>query len=80
MFDTTFDKTLELKDYTFALLTGLGLKIHYTKGHFVPILIGEHADMIIDMKEGQFVAPRAKLKQIAVLANTLLCRAAAHKR
>ncbi len=36
--------------------------------------------MIIDLKEGQFVAPTAKMKQIAVLAKTLLCRAAAHKR
>ncbi len=36
--------------------------------------------MIIDMKEGQFVAPTAKMKQIRVLAKTLLCRAAAHKR
>ena len=36
--------------------------------------------MIIDMKVGQFVVPTAKLKQIVVLANSLLCRAAAHKR
>ena len=32
------------------------------------------------MKVGQFVAPMAKLKQIAVLAKTLLCRAATHPR
>ncbi len=80
LFDTSFDKTLKLKDYTFVLLTGPGLKINSTKGHFIPILIGEHLGMIIDMKEGQFVAPTAKLKQIAELAKTLLCRAAAHKR
>ena len=36
--------------------------------------------MIIDMKEGQFVAPTSKLKHIVVLAKTLLCRATAHKR
>ncbi len=36
--------------------------------------------MIIDMKVGKFIAPTAKLKQIAVIANTLLCRAASHKR
>ncbi len=36
--------------------------------------------MIIDMKEGQFVAPTAKLKHIAALAKTLLFRAKAHKR
>jgi hypothetical protein len=33
LFDTSFDKTLELKDYTFAVLTGLGLKIHPTPRH-----------------------------------------------
>ena len=36
--------------------------------------------MIINMQVGQFVASTAKLKHIAVLAKTLLCRAAAHKR
>jgi hypothetical protein len=36
--------------------------------------------MIIDMRVEQFVAPTTKPKQIAVLAKTLLCRAAAHKR
>ena len=36
--------------------------------------------MTIDMKVGQFVAPTAKLKQIDVLAKTLMCRATAHKR
>jgi hypothetical protein len=56
------------------------LKIHPTKGHFIPILIGEYMGMIIDMKEGQFVAPTAKLKQIAVMAKTPLCQAASHKR
>jgi hypothetical protein len=69
-----------MKVYTFTLLTGLGLKIHPTKGHFDPILIGEHLGMIIDMKVGQFVAPTAKLKQIATLAKTLLCQATTHKR
>jgi hypothetical protein len=80
LFEVSYDETLKLKVYTFTLLTGLGLKIHPTKGHFDPILIGEHLGMIIDMKVGQFVAPTAKLKQIATLAKTLLCRAAAHKR
>jgi hypothetical protein len=32
------------------------------------------------MKEGQFVAPTTKLKHIARLAKTLLCRAATHNR
>jgi hypothetical protein len=80
LFGASYDKTLELKIVTFDLTTGLGLKIHPTKGHFIPILIGEHLGMIIDMEKGQFVAPTAKLMQIAVMAKTLLCRAAAHKR
>jgi hypothetical protein len=80
LFEVSYDETLNLKAYTFSLLTGLGLKIHPTKGHFDPILIGEHLGMIIDMKVEQILAPEAKLKQIAVLAKTLLRRAAAHKR
>ena len=35
--------------------------------------------MIIDMQIGQFV-PTAKMKQIATLAKTVLCRAEAHER
>jgi len=62
------------------LLTGIGLKIHPTKGHFDPILIGEHMGMIIDMPVGQFVATTAKLKQILVLAKTFQCRAVAYMR
>ncbi len=56
------------------------MKIHPTKEHFIPILIGEHLGMTIDMKSGQFEAPTKALKQIATMAKTLLCRAAAHKR
>jgi hypothetical protein len=80
LFEVSYDETLKLKVYTFTLLTELGLKIHPTKGHLDPILIGEHMGMTIDMKVGQFVAPTAKLKQIDVLAKTPMCRAAAHKR
>jgi len=76
----SYHETMKPKVYTFTMLTGLGLKIHPTKGHFDPILIGEHMGMIIDMQVRQFVAPTAKLKQIATMAKTLLCRAAAHKR
>ena len=81
MFAVSYEEIVKLKNVTFTMLTGLGLKVHPTKGgHFDPILIGEHLGMIIDMKEGQFVAPTTKLKQIAVLAKTLLCRAVTHKR
>ena len=62
LFAVSYEETLKLKNVTFALLTGLGLKIHPTKGHFIPILISEHLGMIIDMKEGQFVAPTTKPK------------------
>jgi hypothetical protein len=80
LFGVSYDGTLKLKSVTFDLITGLGLKIHPTKGHFIPIIIGEHMGMIIDMMEGQFVAPLAKLKQIAVMVKTLFCRAATLKR
>ena len=57
LFAVSYEETLKLENITFALLTRLGLKIHPMKGHFIPILIGEHLGMIIDMKEGQFAAP-----------------------
>ncbi len=74
----SYDETLK-KDYIFTLLTGLGIKIHPTKVHFGPILIGVHLGMTIDMQVGKLIATTAKLKQIAVLAKTFLCRAATHK-
>jgi hypothetical protein len=36
--------------------------------------------MILDSEKGEFRAPTAKIKSIAVLAKTLLCKAASHKR
>ena len=71
---------LKLKVYTFTLLTQLGLKIHPTKGHFDPIIIGEHMGMIVYMHVGQFVAPMAKLKHILVLAKIFFLLATSHKR
>jgi len=62
LFAVAYDETPKLKNVTFALLTRLGLKIHPTKGHFIPILIGEYLGVIIDMKKGQFVALTTKLK------------------
>jgi hypothetical protein len=44
------------------------------------VLVGEHLGMILDFDKGIFRAPTAKLKSIAVLAKTLMCRAASHKR
>jgi hypothetical protein len=40
LFEVSYDETRKLKVYTFTLLTGPGLKIHPTRGHFDPILIG----------------------------------------
>jgi hypothetical protein len=80
MFGKTYDKTLRLATFTFALLANLGLKVHPTKGHFLPVQVGEHLGMILYFDKGIFRAPTAKLKSIAVLAKILLCRAASHKR
>ncbi len=44
------------------------------------MLIGEHLGMILDFDKVIFRAPIAKLKSIAVLAKTLMCKAASHKR
>jgi hypothetical protein len=54
LFGETYDKTLKLATFTFALLTSLGLKIHPTKGHFLPVLIGEHLGMILTSTRESF--------------------------
>ncbi len=38
LFAVSYEETPKLKNITFALLTGLGLKIHPTKGRFIPIV------------------------------------------
>ncbi len=80
MFAEDYDKTLLLATTTFALLDNLGIKGHPTKGHFLPALVGDHLGMTLDFAKGEFRAPIAKLKNIAVLEKTLLCRVAARKR
>jgi hypothetical protein len=80
MFEDFYDKTLALATIVFALLASFGLKMHPTKGHFLPILVGDHLGMILDFEKGEFRAPMVKLKEIAALARGLLCRAASHKR
>jgi hypothetical protein len=42
MFENNYDKTLALATTVFSLLASLGQKLHPTKGHFLPILVGEH--------------------------------------
>ncbi len=43
-------------------------------------MVGDHLGMILDFEKGEFRAPTVKLKDVSVLAKTLLCRAASHKR
>ena len=80
MFEDSYDKTLSLATTVFAMLASLGLKKHPTKGHFLPILVGDHLYMILNFEKGEFRAPTVKLKDIAALAKRLLYRAASHKR
>jgi hypothetical protein len=72
MFEDSYDKALALATTVFAMLASLGLKVHPTKGHFLPILVGGHLGMILDFEKGEFRAPAAKLKDIAALAKGLL--------
>ncbi len=58
----------------------LGMKVHPTKRHFLPIIVGDNLGMILDFEKGEFRAPIDKIKSVVVLAKTLLCRAASHKR
>ena len=80
MFVDIYDKTPALATTLFALLARLGLKMHPTKGHCLPILVGDHLGMTLDFEKGEFRAPIVKLKDIATLAKGLLCRAASNKR
>ena len=80
MFEDTYDKTLALATAVFALLASFGLKVHPTKGNFLPILVGDHLGMTLDFEKDEFRAPTVNLKDIATLAKGLLCRATSHKR
>jgi hypothetical protein len=50
-----------------------GPQIHPTNGHFLPILIGGHLGMIIDIQVRHFGAPTTKMKSIAVITKVFLC-------
>ena len=54
LFDVSYNETRKLKVNTFKIIPRLSLKIHSTKGNFLPILIGEQLGMIIDIQTGQF--------------------------
>ena len=67
-------------DNTLKLLEDLGLQVHPSKGFPLPTQVGEHLGMVLDYELGEFRAPTVKLKGIASLAKSLLCKAAANKR
>ena len=54
MFEDTCDKTLSLATAAFALLASLGLQVHPTKAHFLPIAVGDHLSMTLDFEKGSF--------------------------
>ena len=80
MFAHGYDNTLARKERTFKMLSDVGLKVHPTKGYFLPTQVGEHLSMVLDNVLGEFRAPTAKLKSIASLSKSLLCKASANKR
>jgi hypothetical protein len=77
MFAHGYDNTPTLKERT---CEDLGLKVHPTKGYFLPTQVGEHLGMVLDYVLGEFRAPTAKLKSVAILAKSLFCKATANKR
>ena len=54
MFEEIYDKTLALATTVFALLASLEIKVHPTKGHFLPILVVNHLGMTLDFENGEF--------------------------
>ena len=58
MFENGYDKALALATTVFALIASLGLKLHPTKGHFLPILVGEHLDIILYFEKECSEPPR----------------------
>lgn len=63
-----------------SLLTRLGLKRNPRKGEWEPTQALTHLGMIVDLKQGLFIAPSEKLQAVATLAKGLLGRAARNRR
>jgi hypothetical protein len=80
MFTHGYENTLALKERTFKLLSDLGLKMYPIKGYFLSTQVGEKLYMVLDCVHRKFRAPTAKLKNIAALAKSLLCKATTNKR
>ena len=62
-----------------SLLTRLGLKRNPRKGEWEPTQALTHLGMIVDLKQGLFIAPSEKLQAVATLAKGLLGRAARNR-
>ncbi len=54
--------------------------VHPLKAYPLATQVGEHLDMVLDYEYGEFRAPTIKLKSIASLAKSMLCKATANKR
>ena len=59
-FKEFFQAAVTLRDHVFATLQRLGLAIHPTKGYHVPVQLGDHLGLTIDLQKGEFRAPAAK--------------------
>ncbi len=70
---------MKMKETTFKLLEDLGLMVHPSNEYFLPTQVGKHMVMVLDYERGEFRAPTSKLKSVASLAKSLLCKAAANK-
>ena len=70
-----------MKEATFTLLDDVNLKIHLTKGYFLPMQIGERLGMVPDYVLEEFRAHNVrKLNIIAALAKFMICKATTNKR
>lgn len=76
----SYEAALELRAHLESLLTTLGLARNPTKGYWTPTQEGEHLGLHLDLKQGLFLAPPAKLRAISFLARDLLCRSTRDKR
>jgi hypothetical protein len=79
-FKESFQAAVTLRDHVFATLRRLGLAIHPTKGYHVPVQLGDHLGLTIDLQKGEFRAPAAKLNAIAALAKSIIYKASTNKR
>ena len=80
MFAHGYDNMLQLEEWTFKLHNDLGFKVHSSKGCFDSTQVGDQLGMVLYYHLWEFRVPEKKLKSIAILAKSILCKAAANKR